>query len=92
MSQKQQKAKNMEPHQSPLVRLILPFRATLAMIPRVAVHHFATWTRKTRLAHDVRLISSLDHCVLSDLGMHSFNQLSPEQQEAALMKKFGDGY
>jgi hypothetical protein len=40
----------------------------------------------------VRLISSLDHCVLSDLGMHSFNQLSPELQEAALMKKFGDGY
>ena len=82
----------MEPHQSPLVRLTLPLRATLAMISRVTVHHFATRTRKAQLAHDVRLISSLDHCVLSDFGMHGFNQLSPEQQEAALMKKFGNGY
>jgi len=78
----------MESRQSPLVRFTLPLSGTFAVISRVTVEHFVKRAYKARLAHDVKILSLLDHCILSDIGMHGFNQLSPKQQEAALIERF----
>lgn len=74
-------------HHSTIARLTTPLSGALAKISHTTVQHFEARARQARLARDLGTLSALDHYTLINIGMQSFHQLSPTQQEVALVEK-----
>jgi hypothetical protein len=83
----QQRVKDMTTHQSTIAKFTKPLSETFAKISRATIQHFEIKAQRARLAHDIKTLSAFDPYMLNDIGMKGFKQLSPAQQERAIIDR-----
>jgi lipopolysaccharide export system protein LptC len=87
MPGQQQRVKDMTTHQSTIAKFTKPLSETFANISRTTIQHFEAKAQRARLAHDIKTLSAFDPCMLNDIGMKGFKQMSPAQQERAIIDR-----
>ena len=87
MPGQQQRVKDMTTHHSIIAKFTKPLSETFANISRTTIQHFEAKAQRARLAHDIKTLSAFDPYMLNDIGMKGFKQLSPAQQERAIIDR-----
>jgi len=79
MPGQQQRVKDMTTHHSTIAKFTKPLSTT--------IQYFEAKAQRARLAHDIKTLSAFDPYILNDIGMRGFKQLSPAQQERAIIDR-----
>jgi hypothetical protein len=87
MPGQQQRVKDMTTHHSTIAKFTKPLSETFANISRTINQYFETKAQRARLAHDIKTLSAFDPYMLNEIGMQGFKQLSPAQQERAIIDR-----
>jgi lipopolysaccharide export system protein LptC len=87
MPGQQQRVKDMTTHHSTITKFTTPLSEIFASISRTTIQHFEAKAQRARLAYDIKTLTAFDPYLLNDIGMQGFKQLSPAQQERAIIDR-----
>jgi uncharacterized protein YjiS (DUF1127 family) len=75
---------------SPITTFTTPVSETFANISRATINYFEKRAQKSRLAHDMKLLQTMDTHMLKDIGLTGFNRLAQAEQESLLLETLKD--